>query len=183
MHLLSESFGAQHETGVGAMSDLSQIELNVAQTGQQVWVFLYHASLETTLEQGATARIGVIEITHIESAKILHQPGQAGRINGGYQQVNVVGYKNPTMDRDVSPMRTFSQPVGVGRQVFVAREDGLPVIAALDYMNWIPGRAESRSSGHRLGQAGVRNPILKHLMMLLCPPLAHQIEGKFTFDA
>ena len=25
--------------------------------------------------------------------------------------------------------------------------------------------------------------MLKHLMTLLCPPLAHQIEGKFTFDA
>ena len=67
------------------------------------------------------------------------------------EQVDVVGHQHIRMYPARPTLRGFLQPVEVYSAVEVVKEDGLPVVSALDDMHGNTGKEESWLAGHRTG--------------------------------
>jgi hypothetical protein len=63
--------------------------------------------------------------------------------------MHMIGHEHPAMNRNIKSLSALRQPMGVRRKICVTGENCLPVVAALDNVDWISGGTESCTSWHR----------------------------------
>jgi len=136
----------------------NRIQLDVSEASQKISLFLNEARPKPTFEKGATARIGIIEVSHVSPAQGLHQARQRLLLHRLEQEMYVIGHEHPTMNLHVVFGRAFAQPMCIGGEVSIAGKQRLTVVATLDDMRWNPDRTISAASGQTTFPISVNSP-------------------------
>ena len=125
-----------------------RIQLNIPEASQEISALLHDTGLEPSLEQGATAGIGVIEMTHIKSPKKLHQLRQAAVGSGCGQKMHMIGHKDIGMDTAIKFGCRLLQVIQIASVILFGIVARLAIITALYYMLWITNQIKARLAWH-----------------------------------
>src|SRR5439155_7183993 len=107
-----------------------------------------HRAFETSFPQGARTPIGIIKVPHIPSPDALHELSQGAVALRFHQKMKMVGHEDVGIESD--PVFSFGLSKALQADLIILRgdKDGLPIVAALDHVMGISGKAETSGTGH-----------------------------------
>jgi hypothetical protein len=125
-----------------------RIEFDVALAGKKISFGFDEAGLVAIFPQGATAPVGVIDVTYVASPNGLHHIANRRFDIGCHQQMHVVGHQHAGVNRAGIFLAGFLEAVEIATEIFLGKEARFPVIAPLDDMLRHAGQREAGLASH-----------------------------------
>jgi hypothetical protein len=85
----------------------------------------------------------------VPTTKGLHDLGNAVRVLGCHEQMDVIGHQDIRMHRYRMPRRGVVERDQVEAIVVLVEEDGLPIMPTLDDVLWYPWQGIAGGTGHQ----------------------------------
>ncbi len=128
-----------------------RIEFDVAVAQQQVLLGIHQTRLEASLPQGPASLVDAIHVLHVPPSQALHEPGDAVLPLRAHEQVHVVRHEHVGVQVAAVLVRALPEPVQIEAIVLLRKEAGLPVVAALHYVQRNLREIQAWSAGHCVG--------------------------------
>lgn len=134
------------------------IHLDVAIAGKQVVIGIDQAGLVPALPQRAGAAIALVDIKHVISAHVLHQPGDRVLLLRSHQQMHMVGHEHVGVQPNAKAPQPLSQQLQVEQVVIITEETDRPIIAALNDMGRYTRKVHPKFACHGSSFANSTGP-------------------------